>query len=186
MLLENYDKEGLLFITSVLGKTTDNKYKAFRGDLVLIQGVLHDGVHMPPQLLLHQAAALADENKFLFVNGMFSELAHVTTFIEHYKSALTPDTILLMFVENIAEKMLIQIDGLTFKFVPYRDGMVWNETLEILYIEKSDLKGQSAEDKVVTVYEAAKDFTTKTGSIAFEEALTKTIFVKKELHSGPV
>ena len=29
MLLENYDKEGLLFITSVLGKTTDNKYKAF-------------------------------------------------------------------------------------------------------------------------------------------------------------
>lgn len=186
MLLENYDKEGLLFITSVLGKTSDKKSTAFRGDLILIQGDLHDGVHMPPKLLLNQAAVLASDEKFIFVNGMFHELAQVPEFISKYKEALTPETLLVMYVENIAENMQIELDGFTFKFVPYRDGMVWNETLELLYIEKADLKGQSAEDKVVTMYEAAKDFKIKTAPIAFEEALTKTIFVKKELHSGPV
>ena len=186
MLLANYDKEGLLFITSVLGKTSDKKYTAFRGDLILIQGELNEGVHMPPKLLLNQAAVLATDEKFVFVNGMFHELAQVPEFISKYKEALTPETVLLMYVENIKDNMVIELDGFTFKFIPYRDGMVWNETLEFLYIEKADLKGQSAEDKVVTMFEAAKDFKFKGETIAFEEALTKTIFVKKELHSGPV
>ncbi len=186
MLLANYDKEGLLFITSVLGKTSDKKYTAFRGDLILIQGELNDGVHMPPKLLLNQAAVLATDEKFVFVNGMFHELAQVPEFISKYKTALTPETVLLMYVENIKDNMQIELDGFTFKFVPYRDGMVWNETLEFLYIEKADLKGQSAEDKVVTAYEAAKSFKFKGEAIAFEEALTKTIFVKKELNGGPV
>ena len=186
MLIKNYDKEGLLFITSVIGETSDKKFTAWRGDLILIQGELNDGVHMPPKLLLNQAAVLADAEKFLFVNGMFNELAQVPEFINKYKSALTPETVLVMFVENISDKMQIVIDGFTFKFVPYRDGMVWNETLELLYIEKADLKGQSAEDKVVTMFEAAKDFKIKAEPIAFEEALTKTIFFKKELNGGPV
>ncbi len=73
-----------------------------------------------------------------------------------------------------------------FKFLPYKEGMVWNETLEMLYIEKSDLKGQSAEDKVVTAYEAAKGFKIKADLIPFEEALTKTIVVKKAAAVGPV
>jgi len=189
MLLENLDKQGLTFITNVLGKTSEAGISAYRGDLVLIQGAFREGSttdRKPPELLLKQTAILADNDKFIFVSGLFDELAHVQTFLEKYKPVLSPETVALFFVENIASNMQVVLDGITFKFVPYKDGLVWNETMELLYIEKADLKGQSSEDKVVTVYEAAKGFSTKTDTIPFEEALTKTIVVKKDVAVGPV
>ncbi len=189
MLLEDIDKQGLTFIMNVLGKTSEPGVSAYRGDLVLVQGAFREGSttdRKPPELLMKQAAILADDKKFIFVSGLFEELAHVETFLEKYGSLLTPETATLFFVENIAGNMQVVLNGVTFKFVPYREGMVWNETLDLLYIEKADLKGQSAEDKVVTVYEAAKDFKTKAETIPFEEALTKTIVVKKEAAVGPV
>lgn len=189
MLLEDLDKQGLTFIMSVLGKTSETGLSAYRGDLVLIQGAFREGSttdRKPPELLLKQAAIVATDDKFIFVSGLFEQLAQVQTFVEKYEPVMSPDTLTLFFVENIAEKMQVVLDDITFKFVPYKEGMIWNETLDLLYIEKVDLKGQSAEDKVVTVYEAAKTFNTKTETIPFEEALTKTIVVKKEAAVGPV
>jgi hypothetical protein len=189
MLLESFDKQGLTFITSVLGATSTPGVSAYRGDWVLIQGALREGSttdRKPPELLLHQAAILADREKFIFVSGLFAELQHVPIFVEKYQSALRPETVTLFFVENIAAPMQVALEGVSFKFVPYKDGMVWNETLDLLYLEKSDLKGQSAEDKVVTACEAAKGFKVKTDPISYDEALTKTIVVKKEAAVGPV
>jgi len=189
MLLENIDKQGLTFIMSVLGATSTKGVTAYRGDLVLIAGALREGSETdrkPPELLMKQAAILADSEKFIFVNGLFEELAHVSVFIEKYGSYLTPDTTTLFFVENITAPMQVELLGTLFKFVPYKEGFVWNETLELLYIEKADLKGQSAEDKVVTAYEAAKGYKIKADVIPFEEALTKTVVVKKSAAVGPV
>lgn len=189
MLLENLDKEGLTFITNVLGATSESGVWAYRGDLVLIQGSFREGSttdRKPPELLLHQTAILADSDKFIFLNGMFSELQHLSTFIEKYKQFLTPDTLTLFYVENIETPMQIELEGVTFRLLPYKEGMVWNETMETLYIEKADLKGQSAEDKVVTVYEAAKSFKSKGETLSYEDALTKTIVVKKSDAVGPI
>jgi len=189
MLLEDIDKKGLTFITNVLGATSEKGITAYRGDLVLIEGSFREGSttdRKPPELLLKQTAILANEDKFIFVNGLFEELAHVQLFVEKYRDALSPDTLTLFYVENIAKPMQVVLEGVLFKFLPYKEGMVWNETLELLYIEKADLKGQSAEDKVLTVYDAAKGFSTKTETIELAEALTKTIVVKKEMAVGPI
>lgn len=189
MLLENLDKQGLTFIMSVLGATSEKGISAYRGDLVLIQGAFREGSNVdrkPPELLLHQAAILADSEKFTFVSGLFSQLQDVQVFLEKYQTLLTPETVTLFFVENINKPVLIQLAGIEFKFVPYKDGMVWNETLELLYIEKSDLKGQSAEDKVVTAYEAAKTYKLKAETLSYDEAIAQTFVVKKDLASGPV
>jgi hypothetical protein len=189
MLIENYDQQGLLFISSVKGATSLTGVGAYRGDLVLKQGALREGTandRKPPELLLHQTAILADSDKLIFVSGLFYRLQDVPIFVEKYRDVLAPETETLFFVENIPGPMQSLIEGVTFKFLPYKDGMVWNETLDLLYIEKADLKGQSAEDKVVTVYQAAKGFSTKTPAIEFDEALKKTIVVKKEAAVGPV
>ena len=191
MLLEKYDSQGLLWITTLVGKTTTAGLSAFRGDLVLIQGALREGstnIHdrKTPELVINQAAVLADSDKILFINGLFYKLEDLPVFVEKYKDALTPDTVAVLYVENIAVPMQIVYEGITFKLTPYKEGMVWNETLELLYIEKADLKGQSAEDKVITMYEAAKSFKIKNDPITLEEGLTKTIEVKKDLNGGPV
>jgi hypothetical protein len=189
MLLEDIDKQGLTFITNVLGATSDKAVWAYRGDLVLIEGSLREGSatdRKPPELLLKQTAILADSDKFIFINGLFEELEDVKTFVEKYKAALSPNTLTLLFVENIAEPMQIVLEGVTFNFLPYKEGMIWNETLELLYIEKADLKGQSPEDKVVTMYDSAKSYKIKAEPISLEEGLSKTIEVVKDAAVGPI
>ncbi|MGR9115571.1 MAG: hypothetical protein ACU85E_07375 [Gammaproteobacteria bacterium] len=189
MLLESYNKKGLLSITSVLGATSESGKFAFRGDLVLKEGELLEGSQRDrktPEFVIHQSLALASEDKLLFVSGLFYELDKLAMFVDKYKEALTPDTLLLFYVENIDEKMKVSFEGFTFLLVPYPGGMVWNELLEELYIEKSDLKGQSAEDKVITVFEAAKDFDTKSAALSLEDASLKTVEVVKDLAAGPV
>ncbi|TPQ25413.1 hypothetical protein [Methylomonas koyamae] len=191
MLLESYDSQGLLTITSVLGKTSTAGVSAWRGDLVLVEGAMREGAtnlndRNPPKLLIHQAAMLADNEKILFVNGVVYKLDSLQVFVEKYKAGLTPETLALVYVENIGSNLEVEIGGVKFKLVPYSEGMVWNETMELLYIEKADLKGQSAEDKVVTVYEAAKDFKFKAEAVDYQTALSKTIEVKREASYGPV
>lgn len=191
MLLEKLDSQALLWITTLVGKTSTQGLSAFRGDLVLIEGTIREGStnirdRKTPELVINQAAVLADSEKFLFVNGLFYKLEDLPVFVEKYKDALTPGTVMVMYVENIGKPMQIVYEGLTFNLLPYKEGMVWNETLEALYIEKSDLKGQSGEDKVITMYEAAKDYKSKVAPISLEEGLAQTIAVKKDLSSGPV
>lgn len=189
MLFENYSQQGLLLNTSVLGATSMKGVGAFRGDLVLKEGLLREGSNTdrkPPELVMKQTAALADSEKILFISGLLEKLEDVPAFTQKYASVLTADTQTLFFVENIAASIQTDLAGVLFKFLPYKEGMIWNETLELLYIEKSDLKGQSAEDKVVTVYEAAKSFKIKAEAISYEQALTQTIVVKKSAAVGPV
>lgn len=191
MLLEKYDSQALLWITTLVGKTSTAGVSAFRGDLVLIEGALREGStnirdRKTPELTINQAAVLADSDKILFVNGLLFKLEHLPIFVEKYKEALTPDTVALIYVENIAAPMQIVLEGVTFNLVPYKEGMIWNETLELLYIEKADLKGQSGEDKVVTMYEAAKGYKSKVEPIGLETALAQTIEVKKDAAVGPV
>lgn len=189
MLLANYNEKGLLSITSVLGQAGTSGQYAFRGDLVLQEGELREGSERdrkPPEVVIHQAIVLASNDKLLFVGGLIYALAHLSLFFKKYQHDMISDTVLLFYVEDIAENMKIAHEGLTLQLLPYPGGMVWNELLETLYLEKSDLKGQSAEAKVVTAYEAAKDFDTKATVISFDEALDKTIEVVKDLAAGPV
>lgn len=191
MLLEKFDSQGLLWITTLVGKTTTAGLSAFRGDLVLIEGAMREGsTHVrdrkTPELVIHQTAVLADSDKILFINGLFYKLEHIPVFVEKYKDYLSAETVAVLYVEDIAAPMQISYEGITFKLLPYKEGMIWNETLEALYIEKADLKGQSGEDKVITMYEAAKSFKIKTDPISLEQALTQTIEVKKDAAVGPV
>lgn len=189
MLLENYKNQGLLSITSVLGATSDKNKFAFRGDLVLKEGELKEGSERdrkPPEVVIYQSVILADSGKFLFVGGLLYRLDQLTLFVEKYRDALAPDTLLLLYVENIDQVLKVEYAGCTFQLLPYGDGMIWNELLELLYLEKSDLKGQTAEDKVKTVADAAMGFDTKTAPISFEQALEKTIEVIKDMAVGPV
>lgn len=189
MLLESYNEQGLLSVTTVLGATSETDKFAFRGDLVLKEGELREGSdrdRKPPELLLQQAAILAGQDEIIFINGLLKELQSLPIFVEKYKEALSSNTLAILYIENIEDNMLVELEGTSFQLMPYSGGMVWNEFLDALYLEKADLKGQSAEDKVITVYESAKDYDGKAAKISFDEALTKTFVVEKELSGGPV
>ena len=89
-------------------------------------------------------------------------------------------------VENISKSLQVELEGVTYKLLPFKQGLVWNELLEELYIEKSELKGQSAEDKVAIAYAAAKSFNSKAPLVSFAEAEENTFVVVKEAAVGAI
>lgn len=189
MLLGTYQAKGLLTVTLVNGKTSDAGIYAYRGDLVLKEGSLRDGSttdRRPPEALLIHSALIVENDKIKFINGLLPTLDLLPVLVEKYKDDIAPDCIALIYVENISKGLQVEWAGVTYKLLPFRQGLVWNELLEELYIEKSELKNQSAEDKVAIAYAAAKTYNPKTPLVSFEEAEKNTIVVVKEAAVGAI
>ncbi len=86
MLLENYNRQGLLTVTSLLGKTVTLGVSAFRGDLVLIEGALSECSatdRKPPELVIRHANLLADAETNLFASGLLYRLAVAVSSRKH-------------------------------------------------------------------------------------------------------
>lgn len=189
MLLETYQAKGLLTVTLVNGATSTAGTYAYRGDLVLKEGALREGTttdRKPPEALLIHSALIIENDKIKFINGLLPALALLPVFVEKYKDDIAADCTALIYVENIAKGMQVELAGVTYKLLPFKQGLVWNELLEELYIEKSELKNQSAEDKVAIAYAAAKTYNPKTPMVSYAEAESNTIVVIKDAAVGAI
>ena len=57
--------------------------------------------------------------------------------------------------------------------------------MDDLRLDKDDFKGQSAEDKVITMFDAIKGFKPRYEQVTLDDAAKLTVAVKKEAR-GPV
>jgi hypothetical protein len=189
MLLETYQDKGLLTVTLVNGQTSDAGVYAYRGDLVLKEGTLRDGSttdRRPPEALFIHSALIIENDKIKFINGLLPTLDLLPVFVEKYKDDIAPDATAIVYVENIGKGLQVELEGVTYVLLPFKEGLVWNEILEELYIEKSELKNQSAEDKVAIAYAAAKTYKSKSPLVSFTEAEENTIVVVKQAAVGAI
>jgi len=182
MLLTNYKSKELLTLQTVLGETSQSGLFAFRGDLVLKEGPLHEASNKrkPPEVVLSECVILSDENQIKFMSGSFDDVADIDLLMKKYRVDFAEDCKLLFFVINTSKDMQLEMDGFTLSLITLREGMAWNELMEVLYIEKSDLKGQSAEDKVLTIYEAMSEYKAKSDVVSFDQALKNTTNAKRQ------
>jgi hypothetical protein len=81
--------------------------------------------------------------------------------------------------------MQVEVGGVNIILIPMVDGLVWNELVDELRLEKSDFKGQSSADKLITVLEAFKSYRPKYEKLSLEEAQGRTI-VAQRVDRGPV
>jgi len=189
MLLETYQAKGLLTVTLVNGQTSTPGVYAYRGDLVLKEGTLREGSttdRRPPEALFIHSALIIENDKIKFINGLLPTLNLLPVFVEKYKADIAPDATAIVYVENIGKSLQVELEGVTYILLPFKDGLVWNEILEELYIEKSELKNQSAEDKVAIAYAAAKTYKSKAPLVSFAEAEDNTIVVVKDAAVGAI
>ena len=184
MLVQKYKDEGYLFNVNLTGTLGDAEI--YRGDLVLEFGeVTERGDRKPPVIVAKQAAVFSKEDKILMLIAGLDRLEDLELVAEHYQKDCVDDAQTLFFVHNIKDEMVTTCGGLTAKLIPLDDGMIWNEALEVLCIEKSDLKGQSAEEKVETVYGELKSYKFKGAEVSWDDALSKTVEAKHSAR-GPV
>jgi len=188
-LLNRYDEQALLTNANVKGKTTEPNLDAYRGDLVLEEGEIADalGRRMPPVSFIKQAAVLAGEDKITFISGFLEKLEYLVLFYEKYGADVAEDLAAVFYVENIPNPIQVKFHGVHHVLLPMieGEGTVWNDLNEELALEKTDFKGQSAQDKVITVYKTVKtDYHPKYPEVSWEEALAQVVEVKKELRGA--
>ena len=189
MLLNRYAETALLTNANIKDKTTTPDLDAYRGDLVLEEGEIADalGRRMPPLSFIKQVALLAGVDKITFISGFLEKLEYLPLFYEKYGADVADDLAAVFYVENIPKPIQTKYHGIHHVLLPMIEGngTVWNELNEELALEKTDFKGQSAADKVITVYQTVKtDYHPKYPEVSWEEALGQVVEVKKELRGA--
>ncbi|NMG65632.1 hypothetical protein GPA19_11800 [Azoarcus indigens] len=187
MLFDRYEQQGLLFNMNFKEATSEAGKAAYRGELVLVEGEVGDaaGRRKPPTVVMRGAVLLSDGDKVVMAGGMLNDIDEVPLFFQKYGADLTPDSKLLFFVVNVAKPLFTEFNGSSATLIPLQDGMVWNELIDELKLEKGDFKGQSAADKVLTVAAAFGDYAPKYPTVGWDEVVaTKTNAVREA--RGPV
>lgn len=188
MLLKTYEEQNLLCNLSVKGATSQAGTEAYRGDLVLTEGEIADdaGRRLPPTAVIKQATALIKNGKISMISGIIAHLAEVPLFVERYRHDLAPDIHVMFYVEDLTKAVTTDIDGVGIILQPHPDGGAgWNTLMDDLRLDKEDFKGQSAEDKVITMAAGLADYKPKLDSLSFQECLPLVSTVQRE-HRGPV
>ncbi len=188
MLLDKYEQDALLFNMNFKSNASDPDTVSYRGELVLIEGEVADdqGRRKPPVAIARHAVLLEKNDKLAMSVGFIDDLALLETFVEKYGADFAADMCALFYVVNITVPMQLEMNGVNFILIPLTDGIAWNEMAEELGLEKSDFKGQSPADKIVTAYNELKTYKPKYGSVAsFDEAMANTADIKREAR-GPV
>lgn len=184
MLLDQFKEKGILFNVNLVGTT--GCAEIYRGDLVLELGEKTErGDRMPPVNIARQGVLLVVDNKIQMIAAGLDRLSDLPMVVEHYSADYAADCRTLFFVHNIKVPLVVTLAGTDYLVEPLADGMIWNEILELLCIEKGDIKSQSAEEKVLTVYEELKAYKTKAKAVDYDSALAYELQVRSSAR-GPI
>lgn len=186
MIFDAFEKDGLLLNTNFKESAGKPGYSAYRGDLVLVEGEIGDaaGRRKPPVSAMRQVVALANGEKLTLLIGSLDALVDVPVLLEKYVACITPETRLMLFVINAAKSFQTRINGIPVEVVSLPEGAVWTDLCETLGLEKGDFKGQSAGEKVMTIYSALLDHRSKAPELAWEEAQLLVTAAKRQIHGA--
>jgi len=184
MLLDRY--EPLFFNANFRETASQGGWAAYRGELVLKEGEVADaqGRRKPPHEILKQAALLAADDDLKLITGSLDALQHFPSLLEKYGDDIKPETMGIFFTVNIDKPFVSVVNGASLVFIPLVQGMAWNELIDLAALDKGDFKGQSAADKVVTVYQALTDRKFKYPEVPLADAMTRTNAKKREIHGA--
>jgi hypothetical protein len=184
MLLDQY--EPLFFNANFKEAASIAGWAAYRGELIITEGEVADaqGRRKPPQELLKQAVLLSCSDDLKLFAGSLDELQYFPSLLAKYGDDFKPGLLAVFFTVNIDQAFIATTQGVPVVFIPLVQGMVWNELMDLVALDKGDFKGMSAADKVLTLYRALKDHPFRYPELALGEALTRTNKAKRETHGA--
>jgi hypothetical protein len=188
--LGRLDAEGRLLNSVLKGPTKKAGRIGFRGDLALkFQAKLADEAR-PPEISCEQVIAAAEEGEahIRFLAGFLLSFEYLKLLAEVLGDALSPQGKYLLFCDNIdiSKRYQVEFGGATFYVLPIDEATVYNETLELLYLEKTDLKKLDTAGKVDAVVDKAASFSQSFAKITFEEGCKLMGPVRNVYENRPV
>jgi hypothetical protein len=184
------EQQGRL-LNSVLKAPTERAGRfGFRGELALKFAQTFADEKRPPELSADQviAVATAGEPTINFLACYLHSFEYLKSLSEVLAGLLSPSGKYFAFCNNIdlLSKYTVELDGITFNILPIDESTAYNELLELLYLEKSELKKASTAGKTDKIADTALKFDGKFEKITYEQGLERMGPVRNRNENRPV
>lgn len=184
------EQEGRLLNAVHKGPTEKAGRIGFRGELALKFASQFADEKRPPEICADQIFAVAEAGRetFPFFAGYLHSFEALTLLAEVLKGLLSPEGKYFVFCNNIdlLSKYDVEIDGATFHVLPIDEATVYNELLELLYLDKTMLKRASTGGKIDALADAALAFSDSFEVIAYTDGLKRMGPVRNRNENRPV
>lgn len=188
--LGRLEAEGRLLNSVLKGPTRKAGRIGFRGDIALKFAAKRADEARPPEISTDQviAAAHEGESHLAFMSAFLLSFEHLQLLAEVLGDVLSPKGKYFLFCDNIDISKRYQVDfgGASFYILPIDEATVYNETLELLYLEKTELKRLDTAGKVDAIADKAASFSQTFAKISFEEGLALMGPVRNLYENRPV
>lgn len=188
--LGRLEAEGRLLNSVLKGPTKKEGRIGFRGDIALKFQVKKADEARPPEISSDQivAAAHAGESHIAFLAGFLLSFEYISLLAEVLGDALSPAGKYFLFVDNIdiSKKYQVAYGGATFYVLPIDESTVWNEMLQLLYIDKNDIKKLDTAGKTDAMIDKALKFAETFPTLTYEEGVKTMGPVRNIYENRPV
>lgn len=182
--------EGRLLNPVLKGATKKPGRFGFRGELALRFAPKVADEARPPELTCDQVIAVAEvgEPKLRFFAGYLLDFAHLKDVAEVLGDTLSASGKYFVFCNNLdlSRRYQVPLNGALFYVLPIDEATVYNELLELFYLEKGDLKKLDTAGKTDAVADAALKFDVTFDTITYEEGLKLMGPVRNPNENRPV
>ena len=162
----------------------------FRGELAIKFAPQVADEARPPEITADQVMAIANEGEkgIPFFTGYLLSFGYLDMLVDALGDTLVPDGKYFLFCNNIdlLKKYRVSKGGATFYILPIDEATVYNELLELLRLEKGDLKKLDTASKLDAVADAALKFSANYPEITYEEGLKLMGPVRNPNENRPV
>lgn len=184
------EAEGRLLNPVLKGPTHRAGRFGFRGELALRFATKLADEARPPELTCDQVIAVAQRGdpKLAFFAGYLLSFEHVKDVAEALGDALSAGGKYFLFCNNIdlSRKYQVALKGAMFYVLPIDEATVYNELLELLYLDKAELKKLDTAGKTDRVADAALKFDVTFDTLTYDEGLKLMGPVRNPNENRPV
>lgn len=147
----------------------------FRGEIAIKFSPKIADEARPPEITADQVIAVAQEDApgLDFMAAYLLSFEYLKPLADAMGTALKPGGKYFLYCNNIdlSTRYQVPYDGKTFYVLPIDEATVYNELLELLYLERTDLKRLDTASKVDKVADSALQFAQSFPSMSYEEGL---------------
>jgi hypothetical protein len=184
---KHLETEGRLLNALLKAPTKAGRRFGFRGDLALKFATKLADEARPPELAVQQVLAVggSGESTIQFFAAYllsFEYLKSVADVLGDSRGRY------FVFCNNVdlSAKYRVQLRGATFYVLPIDEATVYNEILELLYMERNDLKKLDRAGKLDAIADRAAGFSADYEVITYEEGLRRMGPVRNPNENRPV
>ena len=145
--------------------------EGFRGEIALKFAEQMADEMRPPEIAAFQTMFAATGGKMDFIACELDSLAYLEELRSVLGDYLKPDGKYFAFAGNvdISKKYSITMDGIPFNVFPLDEATVYNELLDLIGLERTDLKKLDTAAKLDKIKEAVAKYNGKLPEVSFDQ-----------------